>query len=296
MKQLLIFSAALTVLLTAACTEDRFTQTVDINLPEHESRPTLSLDIVGGDTLIWPRIGLSVGILEDDPPSLPANLQLFRDGELLFDLETSTGGFSDSGFNLPAPIPAGPADYEVVVNVAGFGSARAGQRMPAAPTVELIRYEREGAIDIDGFRVSEAVVRINDPADTENYYAFRIVDPQTSCSPDTCFAIYRESYSRYISSPDPLLRQGGYHGAVVSDRSFNGESYDMRLQFDIYGDEKALEVWSITEDGFRYIVSLETYYNADGNPFAEPVNVHDNIEEGYGIFMASNRLRFVLEE
>lgn len=214
----------------------------------------------------------------------------------MFDLETSTGGFSDSGFNLPAPIPAGPADYEVVVNVAGFGSARAGQRMPAAPTVELIRYEREGAIDIDGFRVSEAVVRINDPADTENYYAFRIVDPQTSCSPDTCFAIYRESYSRYISSPDPLLRQGGYHGAVVSDRSFNGESYDMRLQFDIYGDEKALEVWSITEDGFRYIVSLETYYNADGNPFAEPVNVHDNIEEGYGIFMASNRLRFVLEE
>ena len=40
---------------------------------------------------------------------------------------------------------------------------------------------------------------------------------------------------------------------------------------------------------YFYSVSKQKYYQADGNPFAEPVQVYNNIENGFGILSAYSR-------
>jgi hypothetical protein len=46
----------------------------------------------------------------------------------------------------------------------------------------------------------------------------------------------------------------------------------------------ALQLIHRAEDQMRYLRSRESYYNSEGNPFSEPVNVVGNVQGGYGIF------------
>jgi len=45
----------------------------------------------------------------------------------------------------------------------------------------------------------------------------------------------------------------------------------------------------LTEDAYRYGISQEAFINARDNPFAEPVNIHNNVTGGYGYFVVANR-------
>ncbi len=40
----------------------------------------------------------------------------------------------------------------------------------------------------------------------------------------------------------------------------------------------------MNRSGYLYRRSIDDYENAQGDPFAEPVQVYSNIENGYGIF------------
>ena len=83
----------------------------------------------------------------------------------------------------------------------------------------------------------------------------------------------------------------------MSDVNFNGRQKQVRLfvESSLLQDYTAMDgrvhrpyvkVSRITEDYFRYVKSYHTYYNASGNPFAEPVNVFSNIKNGFGNFSA----------
>jgi hypothetical protein len=93
------------------------------------------------------------------------------------------------------------------------------------------------------------------------------------------------------------LNDASGYGLVLSDQSFNGNTYRVRIQADNYNQDTlpTLEVYRLTEDAYRYAVSRYAYENSVDNPFAEPVNVHNNVSEGYGYFVLSNGLKLVLE-
>ncbi|MEL6355444.1 MAG: DUF4249 family protein, partial [Bacteroidota bacterium] len=141
-----------------------------------------------------------------------------------------------------------------------------------------------------------------DPID--NYYAFRVlsrnVSSVTNCREreegiicDTFF----QDFPLYIESPDPLLVDVGNGLQAISDRSFSGGNVEIRLLFNDYQSNlTVLEMISLTEDGYRFLVSKQAYEESIDNPFAEPVNVHNNITNGYGIFMLSNRSEIVFRE
>lgn len=148
-------------------------------------------------------------------------------------------------------------------------------------------YVKNGAVDIDGYRRDVINIRIDDPTDSEDYYLFRMLTTRThsTCAYDSTGVLiecYEYSYGTdlHVSSPDPTLRQTSVATVGASDRSFNGTRRDFRLEVDNYNDE----------DGYRYLTSRYAARQADGNPFAEPVTVHENIEGGVGIFMVSSRV------
>ena len=293
-----------TLLLTAAllsnCDEDSFSQVAKIDLPDHESRPVLTLSLVAGDTSLPAGIlSLSRGILDETSPDLGmgGNLRLLRNGQEIFnnnDAELRRDEtYRNFYYALDEPIDSLPADYELVGDVEGFGSVSARQRMPAAPDFTLLDYDPEGGVDVDGFRVAEARIRLSDPPGEENYYYFQVISPEIrSCDTVRCDTVFsdRTFNTQFISSPDPNLLTAYPGSLALTDDSFDGEDYTVRLQFNDYSrGSYRVDVWSLTEDGYRYLISRDAYENSRDNPFAEPVNVHQNVTDGFGLFQASNR-------
>ena len=75
------------------------------------------------------------------------------------------------------------------------------------------------------------------------------------------------------------------------DKAFNGTTLRVSRRVslligDVSKPPKHLRVYlhSITEDTYRFLKSLNAYYDTNGNPFAESSRVIGNVEKGYGYF------------
>lgn len=304
MRHLIIFSLGL-LFLAASCDDDSFSQTVNIPIPEHDPLPALSLDLRSGDSIAYVRLALSRGILEDaTASSLSAAIELYRDDILLAEFEAPLGT-TDGATNavpLPEVLTEEVATYRLVGTVAGFDPVEAIQEMPTVPDFTVISYEPDGGIDAGGYRVDEITLDIVDNGATADYYGFRVIVPQQNCTFDPvrdtviCEPNFEFVDDLYLDSPDPLLVMGEGYGLVLTDQSFNGATYRARIQADNYQDGPVrLEVFSLTEDAYRYAVSRRAYDDAGDNPFAEPVSIHNNVEGGYGFFVLGNRVGVDLE-
>ncbi len=64
-----------------------------------------------------------------------------------------------------------------------------------------------------------------------------------------------------------------------------------KFQFQTEDFKIAINVFSLTEDEFRHEKTLRAFYDSDGNPFAEPVNVYSNVQGGYGLFSGRSEVR-----
>jgi hypothetical protein len=300
-KLWLLFAVALSC---AGCGDDPFSQVSTVNIPEHERLPAISLHLVAGDSVLRPGLDLSRGIVDNSfSDQRLGTLQLFKNG---------TESFNFSGISVGGALPedlvfrAEQADaflgeegdqYELTATIEGLATATATQRMPGAPVVTEVEFIPEGGIDTDGDPLDEITFTLSDPGGVKNYYAFQVASLDTlaaNCEVvgDTvsCDTVVLRSIF-FSSSPDPLLVENARIGLTITDESFDGSTYRGRLQFsaNFSGNEQyALRVYALTEDGFRYLRSYTAYEDSRFDPFSEPVNVHNNVLNGYGIFMVSN--------
>ncbi|NJC27655.1 DUF4249 family protein [Neolewinella antarctica] len=306
--------AAISALFFCSCGEDAFSTTVEIPFPEHDPLPVFTMDTRSEDSTLNFRVNLSRGLLEE-PVSAEYryDISFLRNGEVFFAREAVTINSSDGNPNkvrLNAPISGDVADYEVQVNFDGYEEMSARQTMPTKPFISNVSYEREGTVDFEGFRLDEIEFDLQDDPNTVDYYGFRAVNIsrlfRLDCEPDTvagqtpvCDTVAFDRYGSglFHQSPDPTLRQSAGYGLVVSDAAFSGGQFRVRMAVENNNDaDLTLEVYHLTEDAYRYGISRRAYVDAGVNPFAEPVNVHDNIEGGYGYFILANRIQVELVE
>ena len=80
---------------------------------------------------------------------------------------------------------------------------------------------------------------------------------------------------------------------MISDATFNGKKYQMNMYsyssfFGGGDDENFITVYlrSITRERYLYLLSLDRFYQSQGDLFAEPVTVAGNIQNGLGSFGA----------
>ncbi|HBS11316.1 MAG TPA: hypothetical protein DEO36_02060, partial [Flavobacteriaceae bacterium] len=52
-------------------------------------------------------------------------------------------------------------------------------------------------------------------------------------------------------------------------------------------------LYHITEDFYRYDTTLRISFYAEDNPFVEPVILHRNFDNGYGVFALVNKSELV---
>lgn len=276
-----------------SCNEDSFSQIVEIDIPEHQPKPVIVSQINAGDTLAVALVSISKGILDTGDYVFPANasVRLLSDDQaplpLTFNPDTKR-------FEVSAP-PAGfisGVQYRMEVQVPGFGMAYSKQMMPAAPDVASVELRKNAVVNSNGNRSDEILVSIDDPAGTENYYQIELWQEGTIIYP---FDTFEVNQLLYIESNDPNLQDGGGAGRVIADGVFDGTRYVVRFSTgQTWRDDPnttlkyTLRIAHITRDAYLYERTLSQYYNAQGNPFAEPVTVHSNIEDGYGAFRAAH--------
>lgn len=110
------------------------------------------------------------------------------------------------------------------------------------------------------------------------------------------FAARMETLDPALSSDDKLnIESEPYQDDefLFNDRIFDGESYGFTFKIngnDLSPQGKVLDLniyfrlKSISEEHYLYTKSKETQDENEGNPFAEPAPVYNNIQNGFGIF------------
>jgi hypothetical protein len=94
----------------------------------------------------------------------------------------------------------------------------------------------------------------------------------------------------YLETENPIVEDymNSSKELVFTDQSFAGKEYNFVARFsgnDIQGaDLVTIEFLTITEAYYAYKSSQRLQEWVDGDPFAAPVNVRSNIENGHGIF------------
>ena len=102
-----------------------------------------------------------------------------------------------------------------------------------------------------------------------------------------------------LAFPDPRAEYSWNCGCVlVTDNGQNNIKL-RNLVLEMYAGDvedpdeggmqpKRIRVVRPSADLANYFRSVEAYYNAQGNPFAEPASIQGNIPDGFGIFGLSN--------
>lgn len=313
MKNIKSLIIAISLLSIAACDwENHFAPIIELDIPKDKPQLVLLCQSLVGSSFIQVSVTKTRSILDtaaysEIKDSTPykrfndtttywwynikqfdtvrnAQVELFKNDVLIATLKegNTTGLYSAQ---LTSPLSSG-ATYRIRVSAAGYETIEATQ---IAPT----------AVKIDTLVIRERV-KVNDPDFPVNFstldeYAIRFKD---LAAEQTCY--YALGHARLKTSAREelvplnfysydLLSQNNY----LNDNSFNGKETIWRQHTHTwlsgYSQSASeitvfLNLYNYTQDKFRYVQSIERYFDAKDNPFAEPTILYTNVKNGYGIF------------
>lgn len=284
MKSIYIFCFLGLSFFLSNCDADSFSQVVEIDIPPHESALSVRALFQQNDDRLSLLVTDSKGILESTPLEVQkeAVVQLFENEQAL---PVFTYNPSTSRFTAPIPIGFGQAEsvYRLEISAPNFQTIQATQTMPRPISILAGKYTPDGTFSSEGDKVDAIEIEFQDPAAEENYYAFSGI--QSIAYFNGQDTTYYDS-GIYLESNDPLINFGTGQLLLLSDAAFNGNTYKASLYsyYELTEGVIKIQLLSLSRDAYLYHRSLSNYYDAVDNPFAEPVNVHQNIEDGYGIF------------
>jgi len=287
-KQIKYYTVIFCLLGCMSC-EDFFSTTLEIDPPVHEELLAIH---AFGDTRsneLTVLVSDSHGILES-PPLFEdriddAVVKLFLEEELIYELENS-GGLG-SNFIMGQGIHEFQKgnNYRLEVTAPGYPKATAYAKVPLDIPIESIAFEEDAGSDFDGESSSGVNIRFQDKAENEDYY--EVVCATKDFSPGGEF--FRHLYT---DSFDPITVYADLN-LMYSDETFNGKEKTIELLIDQTQNPDEIDLlyanWRIiSKDHFLFNKSLVSFYDADGNPFASPVQIYSSFEEAIGIFSIVN--------
>lgn len=200
------------------------------------------------------------------------------------------------------PQPGQP--YTLRTSLPGLETAESTLTLPAVPTIESAAFQARGATTPNpSVQTGRLTVTIRDDANAANYYLVfgRILDAQgrpfrygsLQADEDQDNAVGLEQFQ--LSSPVQQYNLGVNSIRPFADTNHNGEpltltanvSYNTGCFSQGPCPQPAfieVTVSSLTADTYNFYLSNRRYYDADGNPFAEPAPLAGNVRNGYGLF------------
>ena len=292
MKYLPYVSSFLLLLTISGCVK-----IINDDLEKKETKLVINAAI-NPDSVFYVNLSRTFNIFDDESAkNLPfidgADVKLYKNGDFLTTLEgTGDGYYYYPGFN-----PAIGDEYSIEASFGSYKPVKSNTIIP--PVVKIVDFDT-ATINIENeYNGKEVryvgIIKYNDPEGVANQY-------QLSCK-----FLALDSQGNYYWSPVAIWSMEGderfFDGAVGgnliwSDKYTDGNEVTVRFRYYTgyeYIEGKARDterihflfsLQSINKDYYTYLKSVDVYWETGGgeNPFAEPVVIHSNVENGYGIF------------
>ena len=210
----------------------------------------------------------------------------------------------ENGFYKGQTFPQENQTYILEVNHPNYANITASDSLPSPITINSV--DTSTIIDpINGNRL-QISMNFDDPENTQNYYlieTYSVNEYLVIKNSDTT-EYELDTTKQFMVLTDEVFQNGGSpwrEQGLFNDLLFNGQNKTLELEIpnDSWSGSEDGYDWSyktltlrlylhnITLSYYYYRTSLELFQNASGNPFAQPVQVYSNIENGFGVFAGS---------
>ncbi len=209
-------------------------------------------------------------------------------------------------------VPRPGTAYTLRATVPGFEAAESNLTFPALPRVTGGSYAvRPGSSSSSEHRGRLTLTIPDDPAAANYYIAYaQLIDAQGQPLAYSTLNVDYDSQNSsagigqfQLSSP-----QQRYSIEPFADTGANGQVLTLSADtkyYDAYCPGAPgnacpppafveVTVSAITADTYQFYLSRRRYYDASGNPFAEPAPLASNLRNGYGLFGASADTKYRL--
>ena len=312
MKNLRYTLIALSLLSLASCTQTQlanyFTPVVDISIPAHVTKLVMQADWTVGNDSLSVMVSKSRGALDSGTYLNPntydtvgnAKVELLRDGKVVATLPYYQNGFHYLRGGHKLDTTSGLA-YTLRVSSPTLTTIEATQLTPKMAKIRRVAFTKDGATKADPLDlfegkprskiVDEYVIEFDDIPNQENFYAAYVIIESVATG---------TLQKLDLGSLDDIAESN-----MVKDNTFQNKTFSWRLwsqnfkggrggggpggpggnnnNFTIAsGDKITFFLRSMTADQYLFRKSLDLYKQS--NFFSEPVILHTNVKNGYGIF------------
>lgn len=278
---------------------------VDINIPVEPPLLVINSSLGDGE-FIKVNVSQSQHILDshDYKKVVGATVEIYENNQLLTTLpDSADGNYISATFK-----PIRGKMYGVKVSKTGFETVNAEVLLPL-DTAEILQVKLD-TVEVNEFDYSYETIRfsvdINDNGANKNFYEIAIYMEYYNYMydydvvPPVVLDSFQVIERLYIQSLDPSLEGYQSYGQsiIFNDELFNGHKYTMRVLSNSFfyfgGDDYKFEptlyvvLNNTSESYYLYGLSSQLQNWTTGDPFAQPVTVYNNIENGFGILGAYN--------
>lgn len=227
-----------------------------------------------------------------------ATVSIYEGGELLEVLKWFPPNGVDSfpsyrSVNVKA---AFGVEYEIRASAPGFESVTSTGKVPYPSEIS------DTSLEDDGNEPSQSFVwmslGIEDDLEEDNYYHIlvyqlsdELIQPSGGGVKDYQTRLFGPLKMFTFDPNAPVSFFINNRGALVKDHSFNGQDkkFTFRVDFDRLRNQHdngriIVELRSVTEDYYDYLLSIKRQHDRSTNPLSEPAIDFTNVKNGYGIF------------
>ncbi len=255
-------------------------RSVVTNLPEHQ--PLLVINsFINPDSVFEVFVSKSSDFWA--PPSFLTNdatVTICESGNLVAELfQIRQGTYRATNYK-----PRIGVTYELRVSAEGFKSVTSTATIPSPIKIDSVVVTEKS---IDRFKTNLTIF-FQDPPGEDNYYQLLLYSIRKYESNTSLTIIGFSSSDAVLQKPDVSLQESDYYydDALFDDALFDGQFYDLDINFNIPFESIEMFVVLLTtsESYYNFRKSVVQQKLSEDNPFAEPVPIYTNIENGLGVF------------
>ena len=298
-------------LLIAACEKP-----IVVDLPDHESQ-LVAYGFFAPDSTWKIHLSNSVSYTDRLGPQLitDGQIALLRGSEVIGQFQHVSDGF----YVLPdGQRPVNGELYTIRARADGYLEVTGDSEVPTPVTVSAPQVSVTANTTIPDLEDWDVTLTVPDPGNEENFYGIRArVNWRITYMGEV---VSEEGFYTSIRTRDPVLLEND--GAILdaeaiylddanfSDDLFQGRSQQVNFTLETpvnlvdfageNGEEADVEIWheieflTMTRDMYRYWVTRNLQELTSEDPFAEPVQIHSNMSNGYGVFAGYNVQRIIV--
>lgn len=279
-------------------------RSVILELPATQSKLVIN-SVNQSSRLINMSVGKSKGILTTPSPDIQSQQQnnainkgnfLLYANDILID--TIQFDINKGAYAQKRQFPGIVKKFTITGNTPGLPAINASSLVPQEIALTVENYRVKARKIIDGSFVDEVTISFNDPANEKNFYWINFLSASgiNTWSAGACLFSKDKDIEQPVGDITSAILDNCLTSALVVDKNFNGTKKS--IVFEIPSSKMKtfenlqtgtitrplIRLEHITEDYYRYLKSRTANSNSSDNPFAEPVNLFTNVNNGYGIF------------